>query len=178
MNSPTKNYPTKNWCLLFRSVVRDFRIVNTPHFYDSIEHDEGHKNAPTDTHNIQQGKRLSGWIWKIVTRILGIHSPCKWLSHLIYALTVFSALSFTVLGIIFVVYDISSKKTITTAHIGFISLLLGFGRLCLGFYSFRLAGRLFSDGNFAASVRTHSRTLFKINTAIILSLTGFGFLGW
>ena len=80
-------------------------------------------------------------------------------------------------GILFTIFDISSKNTKTTAHIGFISLLIGFGWLSLGIYSFRLAGRLFGNPDFAASIRTHSRTLFKISSAALLVICGVGFTG-
>lgn len=171
--------PNKGYIFVFicRPSVRNLRIANTPHFYDSIEADDSIKPKPTDTQKIQQSRRLPGWIWRIITYVLGVHTARKWLSFFIYGLTIISALSFTALGVVYVVYDISSKNSKTTAHIGFISLLIGFGWLSLGIYSYKLAGRLFSDENFAASVRTHSRTLFKINTAILLALTGFGFLG-
>ena len=84
---------------------------------------------------------------------------------------------FSAFGIVFTVYDIASTKTATTPHIGFISLLIGFGWICLGIYSFKLAGRLFENQDFATSVRAHSRTFFKISSALLLAIAGIGFAG-
>lgn len=109
--------------------------------------------------------------------MLGINHSKRWLATIIYVITLISALAFTFLGVLFVVYDVASKNSDTTVHIGFISLLIGFGWLCLGIYSFRLAGRLFGDDDFAASIRSHSRTLFKISAAALLIVSGCLFTG-
>jgi len=116
-------------------------------------------------------------MWRLLIVALGIDETKKCVSRILFGLTLFSAAAFTFLGVLYTVYDIASKNSKTTAHIGFISLLIGFGWLCLGLYSFKLAGRLFGDEDFAASVRTHSRTLFKINTALLLIFLGIAFTG-
>ncbi|XP_060586694.1 uncharacterized protein LOC132742337 isoform X2 [Ruditapes philippinarum] len=168
-NEARKNY---NAC---RPSIRNLHVANTPHFYDSTETET--ESPRTTKHQIKQSKHLPGWIWKIVTLVLGINQSKRWFATILYVITLFSALTFTFLGVLFVVYDVASKNSSTTVHIGFMSLLIGFGWLCLGIYSFRLAGRLFGDEDFAASIRTHSKTLFKINSAILLILCGFIFTG-
>jgi hypothetical protein len=159
----------------YRPSIRNLHVANTPHFYDSTETEN--ESPRTTKHQIKQSKHLPGWIWKIVTLVLGINQSKRWFATILYVITLFSALTFTFLGVLFVVYDVASKNSSTTVHIGFMSLLIGFGWLCLGIYSFRLAGRLFGDEDFAASIRTHSKTLFKINSAILLILCGFIFTG-
>ncbi|XP_052763577.1 uncharacterized protein LOC128205712 isoform X2 [Mya arenaria] len=160
---------------------RSFRnpnMLSTPHFYDSIETTpDALKPRKTQRHKIKQSKKLPDWCWTIITIVLGVGSSKRWVSYLLYGITLLSALVFTGLGVLFTVYDIASKHSKTTAHIGFISLLIGFAWLCLGIYSFKLAGRLLGDDDFAASVRRHSRTLFKINTAFLLIFLGLGFTG-
>ncbi|KAL4217621.1 hypothetical protein ACF0H5_022363 [Mactra antiquata] len=164
-----------------RPTIRSLRVANTPHFYDSTEESYSDVSGSyvniTTKQKITQSKRLPNWIWCLVTSVLGVNDSFKWLATILYILTIVSALAFTFLGVLFVVYDISSLNSKTTLHIGAISLLLGFGWLALGIYSFKLAGRLFGDKDFAASVRGHSRTLFKISSAVFLIISGFLFTG-
>lgn len=161
----------------YRPTIRTLHVANTPHFYDSTEGEGEAEKSHSTKRNIKQSKRLPGWIWRIVTSVLGINQSKKWLATIFYVITLFSALAFTFLGVLFVVYDVASKNSDTTIHIGFISLLIGFGWLCLGIYSFRLAGRLFGDEDFAASIRSHSRTLFKVSSAVLLIISGCCFTG-
>ncbi|WAR16344.1 hypothetical protein MAR_030938 [Mya arenaria] len=155
------------------------RIMSGETRPERLGSDQRHVNRPrkTQRHKIKQSKKLPDWCWTIITIVLGVGSSKRWVSYLLYGITLLSALVFTGLGVLFTVYDIASKHSKTTAHIGFISLLIGFAWLCLGIYSFKLAGRLLGDDDFAASVRRHSRTLFKINTAFLLIFLGLGFTG-
>ncbi|XP_052250973.1 uncharacterized protein LOC127858119 [Dreissena polymorpha] len=163
-----------------RPTVRNLQMMNTPHFYDSIETDADSikiSQKKISKQKIKQSKRLPHWLWVIIVHILGINLPNPYLSRAVFGITVLSAACYTFLGVLYTAYDISSKNSKTTGSIGFISLLIGFSWLCLGIYSFRLAGRLFSDEDFAASVRTHSRTLLRISTVLLLNILGLGFTG-
>ncbi|XP_045181195.2 uncharacterized protein LOC123540328 isoform X2 [Mercenaria mercenaria] len=168
---------SRNTYNAYRPTIRNLHVANTPHFYDSTEAETDSESSIKIKRNIKQSKRLPGWIWKTVTTVLGIDHSKRWLATILYVITLIAALAFTFLGVLFVVYDVASKNSETTVHIGFMSLLIGFGWLCLGIYSFRLAGRLFGDEDFAASIRSHSRTLFKISSAILLIISGCLFTG-
>lgn len=173
-----QNWFFNNYFLIyFRSTIRNQNVANTPNFYDSIDTVNEPEPKGPNMRKIQQSKHLPNWIWVIITSVLGIGHSKKYLATIIYMFTLLSALVFTFLGVMFVVYDVASKHSRTTVHIGAISLLLGFAWLCLGIYSFRLAGRLFGNEDFAASIRSHSRTLFKINSAVLLVTSGFAFTG-
>nr|XP_022339166.1 uncharacterized protein LOC111134445 isoform X1 [Crassostrea virginica] len=112
-------------------------------------------------------RQLPDWVWKALIQILGIklrgqtHVSC--LSVFLQAMTLLLACMFSVTGMIHTVYDIKSSYSRTTLTIGCSNILLGFGWICLGLYSQKLAGRLFSNRNFSESVRIHSRTFFKIS---------------
>lgn len=112
-------------------------------------------------------RQLPDWVWKALIQILGIklrgqtHVSC--LSVFLQAMTLLLACMFSVTGMIHTVYDIKSSYSQTTLTIGCSNILLGFGWICLGLYSQKLAGRLFSNRNFSESVRIHSRTFFKIS---------------
>ncbi|XP_062582443.1 uncharacterized protein LOC134244189 [Saccostrea cucullata] len=116
---------------------------------------------------VPNSRQLPEWAWKALVQILGIklkgrrRVPC--LSVFLHAVTLFLATVFSVTGMVHTVYDIRSSYSQTTLTIGLSNIMLGFGWICLGLYSQKLAGRLFSNRNFSESVRIHSRTFFKVS---------------
>lgn len=116
--------------------------------------------------------RLPGWLWAILTALLGIGGGKRKarfvIATLLHVLTVFSALLFATCGLFFNVYDIMSSITTTTVLTGISKSLLGAYWVGMGIYAHSLAARLFSNVRFVDCIRMHSKTIFKINTAAII----------
>ncbi|KAK6167417.1 hypothetical protein SNE40_021451 [Patella caerulea] len=117
--------------------------------------------------NIMLSKRIPTWVWYLLAKSLGIKltptdKPIA--ATVLHILTMLIALAFAVTGLWFVVSDILSEYSKTTVLIGTVAILLGFSWICMGIYSHKLAGRLFSNKNFVESVRMHAKTFLKIST--------------
>ena len=148
-------------------------------FYESLgsesnipyDFSSSHDNEK-DLKSLQHSKHLPKWTWKLLVQVLGIkltgrkRVPC--LSIVIQGVFLILACTFTITGMVHTVYDIKSEYSRTTLLIGCVNIFIGFGWLSLGIYSQKLAGRLFTNRNFAESVRIHSRTYFKISAAGLL----------
>lgn len=125
-------------------------------------------------------RKLPEWVWECLVHILGIRlndqvsQPC--LSVFLQCTTVGIAIVFSSTGMLHTVYDIRSSVSKTTLTIGCSNILIGFGWVCLGLYSQRLAGRLFSNRNFSQSVRIHSRTFFKISAVGLVIFLSVGMI--
>lgn len=121
----------------------------------------------TEEKKFPTSRKLPDWVWKALVKILGIklkgQTRVSCLSVFLQAITLLLACVFSVTGMIHTVYDVKSSSSQTTLTIGCSNIVIGFGWVCLGIYSQKLAGRLFSNRNFSESVRIHSRTFFKIS---------------
>lgn len=130
---------------------------------------------------VPNSRKLPEWAWKALVQILGIklkgrrRVPC--LSVFLHAVTLFLATVFSVTGMVHTVYDIRSSYSQTTLTIGLSNIMLGFGWICLGLYSQKLAGRLFSNRNFSESVRIHSRTFFKVSAIGLVTFLSVAMIG-
>ena len=112
--------------------------------------------------------RLPRRVWVVLARSLGIklsRSDQPVLATLLHALTLAAALTFTLPGAWYTVYDIHSSFSKTTVLIGSVQLIMGFGWACMGVYAHSLAGRLFGNRNFMECVRVHSKTFLKVSTS-------------
>ena len=67
-------------------------------------------------------------------------------------------------------YDITSIHSPTDILDGFISILMVSLYCALGIYAHRLAYRLFVHPKFLENVRLHSKTIMKVNAALIVFL--------
>ncbi|KAK3087919.1 hypothetical protein FSP39_012441 [Pinctada imbricata] len=140
-------------------------------FNDVLERDKELKS-------LRPSKQLPKWIWRLLVHILGIKRtgekrvPC--LSIVLQGIFLLLACTFTITGMVHTVYDIQSKYSQTTLVIGCVNILIGFGWIALGIYSQKLAAKLFTNRNFAESVRIHSRTFFKISAAGLLLFLSTG----
>ena len=117
-------------------------------------------------------------MWLTIALVLGVNESKTRkavVGTLLFILTTVFAFIYTFFGVWYTSYDILSDKTGTTVHIGFVTLFIGFCWCCMGIYSYRLAGKLLTNKYISASVRIHSRTLFKVPAAALLILLGLGF---
>ncbi|KAK3763064.1 hypothetical protein RRG08_014852 [Elysia crispata] len=128
--------------------------------------------------NVNIPERIPDWLWAVLTAMLGISTETRKGSYVIAnALrisTVTSALVFAGCGVVFNVFDVMSELTRTTLLIAICKSLLGAYWVGMGIYARSLAARLFSNTLFVQCIRMHTKTIFKINTAVIilvLSLT-------
>ncbi|KAK3763063.1 hypothetical protein RRG08_014851 [Elysia crispata] len=154
---------------------------NTPWRRLDMSHHERlftNDNAPScpgedyDRSKVDFSGRLPGWLWAVLTALLGIGGGKRKTRRIIattfHMLTVFSALLFASCGIFYNVYDIKSEMTRTTVLCGICKTFLGAYWVGIGIYAHSLAARLFSNTRFVDCIRMHSKTIFKINTAVII----------
>ncbi|GFO01874.1 60 kda ss-a/ro ribonucleoprotein [Plakobranchus ocellatus] len=125
--------------------------------------------------------RLPTWLWAIFVTVLGVDSQKRrWrlvIATTLNVLTYIFALMFAGCGLFFNVYDILSELTETTVLVGICKCILGAYWVGLGIYSHSLAARLFSNVRLADCIRMHSKTIFKINTAVILFVLSVAVVG-
>ena len=186
---------------MYNDVPHHFRtgtmtsLTSNEYFYDSIDSTPNINPSPmrcltgflcrNERKTIQDtqksSRRIPQWAWLILKHVLGIklqsarHRPFT--AILLNILTVLFACVFTVTGTVHTVYDVVSGDTKTSILMGAVNLTIGFGWICLGIYSNKLAAKLFSNQNFVDSVRVHSRTFFKISVAGLLIVFGTGAVG-
>ncbi|GFS12560.1 hypothetical protein ElyMa_001373900 [Elysia marginata] len=131
-----------------------------------------HPDEDFERSKVNFSGRLPGWLWAVLTALLGIDGGKRrgrfLVATMLHILTVTSALLFACSGLFFNVYDILSSITATTVLAGICKSLLGAYWVGIGIYAHSLAARLFSNVRFVDSIRMHSKTIFKINTALII----------
>lgn len=140
----------------------------------SFRPDDGFKNS-----EIKFSKPLPGWLWAVLTAALGIdtRNGTFIVSSTLKILTVTSAVVFAGCGLVFNVFDVMSELTKTTLLVALCKSLLGTYWVGMGLYARTLAGRLFSNALFVECIRMHTKTIFRINTALVimvLSVTATG----
>lgn len=127
------------------------------------------------TFHTKQSRRLPNWVWFILAKSLGIklhEFDKRWFGIIMYLLTVSFAIAHVVLFVWYTVYDIKSIRTNQTILTGFVSITIVTYFCTLGPYANKLAAKLFTSQKFIESVRMHSRTIFKMSSAVILILLG------
>lgn len=115
-------------------------------------------------------------LWRCLSHLLGVVDGSKPIvGTTLHIFTVILAILFIVLHSWFEVYNILSVETRQTTLKGFVSIFLALYWATLGVYSHNLAGRLLAAPAIAQSVRLHTKTIFKLNSAavlVILATTG------
>ncbi|KAI8497558.1 hypothetical protein Bbelb_248640 [Branchiostoma belcheri] len=129
----------------------------------------------------KQSRHLPKWAWFLVAKSLGIKLKEKdrpWFGTFLYLLTLTSGLALGICTAWRTVVDILDIHTSQNAIDGTILVLLTVGWISVGVYANDLAFKLFSKKHFYDSVRVHSKTIFKINAAllVIFLCTVFGVL--
>lgn len=158
----------------------------TSRFYeaDSVDHKVKTfiESTPTKQKNtdnkIRQSRHLPLWAWYIIARCNGI--PLKpgskpILGTMLHALTFAGVITYAISYTWYVVYDIISPETPRDIPGGSVSILLVYFWCGFGFYCKDLSSRLFLHQRFLKDVRMHSRSVFKINGAILVFILGFCF---
>lgn len=116
-------------------------------------------------------KKLPYWLWYIIAKSLGIKLHPKdrpIVSAVLHILTCGSAAGLFVTNAWFSGYNIVSVHTKSDILDGTVSIMLMSFFCGLGVYSHRLAYRLFIHPKFLEMLRLHSKTIVKINTALII----------
>ncbi|XP_035213808.1 uncharacterized protein LOC118187657 isoform X2 [Stegodyphus dumicola] len=135
------------------------------------------KQKNLDT-KIKQSKHLPLWAWYIIAKCNGIplqpdSKPI--LGTILHALTFTGALSYALSYTWYVVYDILSPNTPRDIPGGSVSILLVYFWCGFGFYCKDLSSRLFLHPRFLKDIRMHTRTVFKINGALLVFILGLFF---
>lgn len=127
------------------------------------------------SHNVRLHSRLPAAVWYILGKSLGIKLSANdkpYIATFLHVFTVTAALAYAIPGAWYTVCDISSRHSKTTVVIGTLQVVIGFIWACMGVYAHKLAGRLFSNKNFAECVRVHSKTFLKVRTSWLTFLLG------
>lgn len=162
--------------------------VSSCHYYEASGEDNNTLTTFIETNppnkksdrSTKQSRQLPHWLWFIIAKCLGIplHPSNKPIIGLIlHILTFASALTFAVSHMWFVIFDILSPNTPIDIANGTVSIFLIVLWGSFGFYAKNLSGRLFRHPQFLRDIRMHSRTIFKINAAILFFLLGAIFIG-
>ncbi|GFY41882.1 uncharacterized protein TNIN_290451 [Trichonephila inaurata madagascariensis] len=127
---------------------------------------------------IRQSRHLPYWAWYFIAKCHGIPLKRKSkpiLGTILHGLTFAGALTYAVSYTWFVVYDILSPNTPRDIPGGSISILLVYFWCGFGYYCKDLSSRLFLHPRFLKDIRMHTRTVFKMNGALVVFILGFFF---
>lgn len=127
---------------------------------------------------IKQSRHLPLWAWYIIAKCHGIPlnpNSIPILGTILHALTFTGAITYAVSYTWYVVYDIISPQTPRDIPGGSVSILLVYFWCGFGYYCKDLSSRLFLHQRFLKDIRMHTRTVFKINGAILVFILGFFF---
>jgi len=116
-------------------------------------------------------KKIPFWLWVIIAKSLGIklHDKDKpIISAILHILTFGSAAGLFVTNAWFSGYDIISVHTKSDILDGTVSIMVMSFFCGLGVYSHRLAYRLFIHPKFLNMLRLHSKTIFKVHSALVI----------
>ncbi|KAG8194648.1 hypothetical protein JTE90_003121 [Oedothorax gibbosus] len=127
---------------------------------------------------IRQSRHLPLWTWYIIAKCNGI--PLKGdskpiLGTILHALTFAGAVTYAMSYTWLIVYDILSPNTPRDIPGGSVSILLVYFWCGFGFYCKDLSSRLFLHPRFLKDIRMHTRTVFKINGALLIFIMGLCF---
>ncbi len=120
---------------------------------------------------LRQSRRLPYWLWFAIARSLGIKlhpGDRPVLSAALHAATLVSAAGMVFTNAFYSGYDTSSRHTTTDVVDGTVSALMVALYCGVGVYAHRLAYRLFVHPKFLDKVRLHSKTVMKLNTAVLV----------
>lgn len=141
---------------------------------ESVVSDGANFDDATVKGQIKHSRRLPYWMWFTIAKSLGIKlypSEKPVVSTVLHACTVVSAAGTVFTNAFYSGYDISSVHTPTDILDGIVIVLMVTLYCGIGVYSHRLAYRLFVHPKFLEKVRLHSKTVMKMNAAVIVFLT-------
>ncbi|XP_064480358.1 uncharacterized protein LOC135393932 [Ornithodoros turicata] len=149
-----------------------------PKCQQSVDPSEGATTFATT-----QSQRIPTWLWILVAHCLLIPVPgesrLKYLPSLgmvLQAATILSAFSFCLSNMWYEVKAIIVNHDRQDAIHRCVSIFVIFAWCSFGLYGRRLARRLFSHTAFLRDIRMHSKTVFKINAAVLAILAGLVFV--
>lgn len=127
----------------------------------------------------RQSRKIPPWLWLVIAKSLGIKTrpdEKPILSSVIHILTLGSAAGLVFFNGFYEGYDISSIHSPTDLLDGTVSMIMVSLYCGVGVYAHRLAYRLFVHPKFLEKMRLHSKTIMKLNVAIILFLVVASFV--
>ena len=143
--------------------------------YDGISANHG---IEVRGYNLKQSQRLPRWIWFLVAKSLGIKTHPRdrpWFGTALYVITLTLALTSSCSTIWYLVYDILNEHTRQTVLTGSTLCLVVVYWCAMCIYANKLAYKLLTNKKMLMSVRMHSKTLFKVNTAILMTILAVTF---
>eukprot|EP00057_Strongylocentrotus_purpuratus_P035701 XP_800625.2 PREDICTED: uncharacterized protein LOC590843 [Strongylocentrotus purpuratus] len=129
---------------------------------------------------MQQSRPLPRWLWYIIAKSLGIKTHPKdkpWFATLLYTLTLICTVGYFINYTWYTVADIVSQNTTFDSLNGTVNIIMAMGFCAVSVYANNLAFRLFTNRLFVQSVRLHTKTFLKLNSAFIIGLLGMMFIG-
>ena len=127
----------------------------------------------------KQSKKIPHWLWILIAKSLGIklNSGDKpMVAIVLHAITLCSGGGMLLTRIWFSGYDIESETTETNILDGFVAVLMVTLFVTLGVYAQRLAHRLFDHPQILENMRLHSKTVAKVNAALLAFICIIGFV--
>ncbi|XP_064652183.1 uncharacterized protein LOC135502918 isoform X2 [Lineus longissimus] len=176
------NVPTSTLdSIMSKGTIGSRPRADSDHYYGDASLNIAGKSLPGEMrgYSIKQSRPIPFCLWFPLAKSLGIklHENDKpWFGTIIYVLTLTFALTFAAANIWFLVYDIISITTRQTVLTGTVEMLIVIGWSSLGVYANGLAYNLFTNKPMLQSVRMHSKTIFKINSAGLMAILGVIFI--
>ena len=132
------------------------------------------------TGTMKQSRPLPRWLWYIIAKSLGIKTNPKdkpWFATILYILTLLCTVGYVITNTWYTIADIVSENTTFDSLNGTIDIMMSISFCAVSVYANDLAYRLFTNRLFLQSVRLHTKTFLKVNSAFIIGLLGLMFIG-
>ncbi|XP_072175959.1 uncharacterized protein [Diadema setosum] len=129
---------------------------------------------------IKQSRPLPPWLWYIIAKSLGIKTHPKdrpIFALFLYLLTLLSTVGYVIASTWYTVSDIVSQNTTFDSLNGTVNILMALMFCSVTVYANNLAFRLFTNRLFVQSVRLHTKTFLKMNSAVVIGFLGLTFIG-
>ena len=127
----------------------------------------------------KQSRKIPHWLWIIIAKSLGIKlnsGEKPMVAIVLHAITLFSGGGMLLTRVWFSGYDIQTDTTETNILDGFVAVLMVTLFVTLGVYAQRLAHRLFDHPQIMENMRLHSKTVAKVNAALLTFICMIGFV--
>nr|XP_054755055.1 uncharacterized protein LOC129261035 [Lytechinus pictus] len=144
---------------------------------------EGFRSLPAHevrSGTMKQSRPLPRWLWYIIAKSLGIKTHPKdkpWFATILYILTLICTVGYFINYTWYTVADIVSQNTTFDSLNGTVNIIMAMGFCAVSVYANNLAFRLFTNRLFVQSVRLHTKTFLKLNSAVVIGLLGMMFIG-
>ncbi|XP_069705630.1 uncharacterized protein [Periplaneta americana] len=154
-------------------------VIDNPRPNVSMQNDRREGISSPKKVHVTQSRKIPFWLWYIIAKALGLKlSPNEKpiCAIILYLLTFVSALGYIISSIWYCISGIAANKNHSAQLEATVTVLVTALWCALGIYANKLAYRLFGHRKFLTMLRLHSKTVFKLNAALVVLVLWTSFI--